>query len=376
MTNLNPALSQSHRIPELDGLRGIAVIMVLAWHFVGVMVNPAAGAWSFAAYNTLRLGRTGVDLFFVLSGFLITGIVLDRTRSMTHFLACFYARRSLRILPPYLALVGAFWLLIAMGMDNRGVNDQIPLWRHLTFTQNWWMAEHSTLGPEAMAATWYVAIEEQYYIVAPLILMTIPRSWLAPFMLLTAVSSALFRALIYAGPDTGISAYILTPSRLDGLAIGGLLAWMWRDAAGRAWLQAHAGALTQVTALALLGMVALGALMARDIAWHMFMWGHSYLALLSMLIIACTVLKTGSASLRHLRDARLRFIGTISYSLYLFHPCIFGAMILLLGRKPVINSLGDWMLVLGALVFSILVCATSLRLVEGPLTAFGRRLRY
>jgi peptidoglycan/LPS O-acetylase OafA/YrhL len=108
----------------------------------------------------------------------------------------------------------------------------------------------------------------------------------------------------------------------------------------------------------------------------MFMWGHTYLALLSAIVVACAMLKTGSVSLRHLRDARLRFIGSISYSLYLFHPCIFGAVILLLGRKPVVDSLDDWLMVLGALVISILVCAASLRLVEGPLIAFGRRFRY
>ena len=80
--------------------------MVLAWHFVGVMVDPGAAPWEFATYHALRLGRTGVDLFFVLSGFLITGIVLDRQRPARQFLLSFYLRRSLRVLPPYIALVG------------------------------------------------------------------------------------------------------------------------------------------------------------------------------------------------------------------------------------------------------------------------------
>ena len=118
--------------------------MVLAWHFVGVMVDPGAAPWEFATYHALRLGRTGVDLFFVLSGFLITGIVLDRQRPARQFLLSFYLRRSLRVLPPYIALVGIFWALVAAGMNNRGVNDQTPFCYHLTFTQNWWMATFIT----------------------------------------------------------------------------------------------------------------------------------------------------------------------------------------------------------------------------------------
>lgn len=350
--------------------------MVLAWHFVGVMIDPGAAPWEFATYHALRLGRTGVDLFFVLSGFLITGIVLDRQRPARQFLSSFYLRRSLRILPPYIALVGIFWVLVAAGMNNRGVNDQTPFWYHLTFTQNWWMATNWTFGPDALSVTWSVAIEEQYYLLAPLALLWMPRRWIPAFLVLTALSSALFRAWIYSGPETIISAYILTPSRLDGLAAGGLLAWLWRDPAAHAWIVARERGLAWLTMAGLVGMAGLAAMMARDLAWHMFTWGHAYLGVLATLVIACTLLHAGSAAMRPLRNAPLRFVGSISYSLYLFHPCIFGAAILLFGHKPVAGNWRDWLMVLGALAVSLAVCAASMALVEGRLINYGRRFGY
>lgn len=368
--------SRSKRVPELDGLRGVAVLMVLAWHVVGVMVDPGSGAWEFAIYHALRTGRTGVDLFFALSGFLITGIVLDHRRPASQFLLSFYLRRSLRILPAYLALVGIFWLLVAAGMNNRGVNDQTPIWYHLSFTQNWWMAAHGTFGPDAMSITWSVAIEEQYYVFAPLALLMLPHRWIPAILVLIAASSALFRAWIYSGPATILSAYILTPSRLDGLAVGGLVAWLWRQPAAHAWMVAHARGLVGVTVWGLVGIAGLGAMMVRDPAWHMFTWGHAYLAVLAALVIACVLLHTGSIGTRPLRNRALRFVGSISYSLYLFHPCAIGAAILLYGHKPVASEWRDWLVMLGALLVSVAVCTASMALIESRLMAYGRRFRY
>jgi len=366
----------TERVPELDGLRGVAVLMVLAWHVVGVMVDPAAGAWEFWVYHALRIGRTGVDLFFVLSGFLITGIVLDRQRPASQFLLSFYLRRSLRILPPYLALVGIFWLLVAAGMNNRGVNDQTPIWYHLSLTQNWWMAAHNTFGPDGMSITWSVAIEEQYYVFAPLALLLLPARWIPAVLVLTAASSALFRAWIYDGPATLFSAYVLTPSRLDGLSVGGLVAWLWRQPAGHAWAVAHARGLARMTVLGIVGIAGLAALMVRDPAWHMYIWGHAYLAGLAALIIVFVLVHTGNIGTRLLRNSALRFVGSISYSLYLFHPCIIGAAILLCGHKPVASDWRDWLVILGALLVSLVVCTASMALIEGRLMAYGRRFRY
>jgi peptidoglycan/LPS O-acetylase OafA/YrhL len=97
------------RLAELDGLRGIAIMLVLVWHFTGMLVDPGQGDIQYLTWRFLIFGRSGVDLFFVLSGFLIIGILVDNRDSSDYF-KTFYLRRALRILPPYLILVTGFWL--------------------------------------------------------------------------------------------------------------------------------------------------------------------------------------------------------------------------------------------------------------------------
>ena len=167
------------RILELDGLRGIAVSMVLLWHFLGAILAPDLGQWAQAIRQVLIFGRTGVDLFFVLSGFLIIGILVDRKRSISRF-STFYMRRLLRIVPPYLALLLVFWIPVAAGVRNTVFGDEIPLWSHLSFTQNWLMAQQNSYGPGGFSVTWSVAIEEQFYLIFPLVVAFVPLSSHSP----------------------------------------------------------------------------------------------------------------------------------------------------------------------------------------------------
>lgn len=153
------------RIPELDGVRGIAILLVLLWHFTGMLVDPSQGDVQYLAWRYLIFGRTGVDLFFVLSGFLIIGILVDN-RDSPNYLTTFYARRALRILPPYLILVGACWLLFKV-LNARAeayFGRELPLWSLLTFTQNWVMASTNSYGATLSGGTWSLAIEEQFYL--------------------------------------------------------------------------------------------------------------------------------------------------------------------------------------------------------------------
>jgi peptidoglycan/LPS O-acetylase OafA/YrhL len=159
------------RIEEFDGLRGLAVSMVLIWHFVGCMIDQSLGSWAKVVFDITIFGRTGVDLFFVLSGFLITGIVLDRSSDAKSFFQSFYIRRVLRIVPSYMVLVSVYWLIVAAGKNNYAFNTETPIMDHLTFTQNWWMSSNEKWGPAAISVTWSVAIEEQFYLFFPIILL-------------------------------------------------------------------------------------------------------------------------------------------------------------------------------------------------------------
>jgi len=140
-------MNWKRRIPELDGLRGIAILLVLYLHYF-VNGHGAAEQLGWLRYPVAmgRLGWSGVDLLFVLSGFLIGGILLEAKDSSRYF-QTFYIRRSFRILPLYFAVVSLFVVLKIL--FPRGVGDffgSVPLWSYATFTQNIWRSLFSENG--------------------------------------------------------------------------------------------------------------------------------------------------------------------------------------------------------------------------------------
>jgi peptidoglycan/LPS O-acetylase OafA/YrhL len=221
------------RIPELDGLRGIAILLVLIWHFTGMLADPGQGAIQYLAWRFAIFGRSGVDLFFVLSGFLIVGILIDNRDSPNYF-KTFYVRRMLRILPAYLILVTGFWLCVVTldGHLAYYFDRQLPLWSLLTFTQNWVMVSLNRLGSMSIGATWSLAIEEQFYLVAPALILWLPRRWLPKALIAIGATSIVARsACFYFYPENFTAPYVGTIFRLDGLCAGGLIAIAYRDKA-------------------------------------------------------------------------------------------------------------------------------------------------
>src|SRR5450432_1432838 len=186
------------RIPELDGLRGIAILLVLVWHFTGMLVDPEQGVVQNAAWRYLIFGQSGVDLFFVLSGFLIIGILIDNRESPTYF-KTFYIRRALRILPPYLILVAGFWLCVELAGHRLAhyFDWQLPLWSLLTFTQNWVMASINDFGSPLIGGTWSLAIEEQFYVFAPALMLVLPKRLLPKAIIAIGIASIVARSFYF-----------------------------------------------------------------------------------------------------------------------------------------------------------------------------------
>src|SRR5215475_5135109 len=157
------------RIQALDGLRGIAVLLVLVRHSVAGIETPSP-FWS-SVIKPLRLTWSGVDLFFVISGFLIGGILLDARNSSRYF-QTFYLRRTFRILPIYylfLAFYFARHLPIRFMAGTFGDTSPLPIpfFSFVTFTHNFWMASYGWFGAWGIAPTWSLAIEEQFYLTIP-----------------------------------------------------------------------------------------------------------------------------------------------------------------------------------------------------------------
>jgi peptidoglycan/LPS O-acetylase OafA/YrhL len=214
------------RIPELDGIRGMAIAMVIVWHYFSApsIANgfPAGSALAYLQ-AACRLSWSGVDLFFVLSGFLIGGILLDSRESPNYF-RTFYTRRFFRIVPIYAAMLVLTHPLM-QPLDRHQVGRW---WICPLFLQNFWMAAKNDWG--LWAVTWSLAVEEQFYLTLPLIIRKVnlqTHVWLISAAIAT---SPVLRSLIFIfAPHHLLAAFVLMPCRADALLLGVLGAVLVRD---------------------------------------------------------------------------------------------------------------------------------------------------
>lgn len=252
-----PSIHQPQKhLGGLDGLRGIAILCVLAFHgAVYIESGEGVDRW---LMEVLKAGWLGVDLFFVLSGFLITGILLD-TRDTDRFYSIFFARRFLRIAPLYfLVLAVIFGILpIVWSFDSPEVDflrrNQGWFWAYLP---NWGFVYHRHAFGNAdwlwMDHFWSLAVEEQFYLFWPFVVRRFSSKSLISFCLFVAFASLVLRILL---SQQGLSAgalYFPTPCRLDGLALGSIVAVIVRMPIDRAVVTRNFGYLGIVATLSIL----------------------------------------------------------------------------------------------------------------------------
>jgi peptidoglycan/LPS O-acetylase OafA/YrhL len=300
-------------IRELDGLRGIAILLVILHHYW-----PETGRW--AAYQRLpHLGWIGVDLFFVISGLLIAGILLD-TKNAAGFFSSFYARRALRIFPLYyLLLLVAFLLIPALQGGSWATSEFVrqsgsPIW-YLLYQGN---LREAIVGHEpayVLAPLWSLAIEEQFYLLFPLLVFTIPRTALRRMLFGLIIFAPLFRiatALIW--PLNERIQYLATPSRIDILAAGCLLALGLRDG----WLRPSPHVLKRaiLCALPVLGVVfALNGFNRTTMFGRTI--GYSLIGAFFTLLVLWAVTSRETPGTAWLRWTPLRALGKVCYGVYL-----------------------------------------------------------
>jgi peptidoglycan/LPS O-acetylase OafA/YrhL len=373
-----PVINSATRIPALDGLRGIAILLVLLCHSVVESGQPA-GMFLTNLRFAGRLTWSGVDLFFVLSGFLIGGILLDAKESPRYY-KTFYARRAYRILPLYLVLLALFSLRYIPGHGRAGAvtgfaASAIPWASYVTFTQNIWMAWRRTLGAPSMSATWSLAVEEQFYLTVPFVIRKIGRTRLA-FVLLSLVAAApILRTLLNALVDHGnVVCFVLMPCRADALSLGVLCALLVRNARCWRFLLAHRRALCWLTGFFALGLIPL-TYWDQRLTTQIVTFGFSWLALFytGCLLIAIT---GASATIQRILCNRILMrLGVLAYCTYLLHnpamemSCRLLALVNLSQSAQSICGLIGVGLALG-------VASLSWRFFEKPLLRRGHEYKY
>jgi peptidoglycan/LPS O-acetylase OafA/YrhL len=371
-TNSN---SLPRHIPALDGVRGLAIGLVLLAHCLHLPLYGAVkpGNWQQYAYQWTNLAWSGVELFFVLSGFLITKVLLENQDS-PGFFRTFYARRACRILPLYFAVVvvafagmhylphNAFWAQMFGG--------QFPWQSYATLTQNYAMGVSNKYGGDALAVTWSLAVEEQFYLVLPLVIRFFPRKYL-PWLLAGGIPWAyLARMHFYL---RGMSSYVYAPCQADALLLGCLLAWACHQPAAYAWLQKQGGGLNLLLLLLTAGLLFINRMpeffgVPVIETWLAFFYGA---------LVLLVVTQSPHPITRLLSGHWIGYLGTISYGVYLLH---FGIQNLfywvVCGSAAAVKTGPDLIYPMVIIGLSVAVASASWFLYERHWVKLGHRMKF
>jgi peptidoglycan/LPS O-acetylase OafA/YrhL len=370
-------------IPALDAVRGLAILLVLLFHFssYGHGLPPASMLADRVFHVLTRACWVGVDLFFVLSGFLITGILHD-SKSGARYFRNFYARRALRIFPLYYGTLLAFFVVLPrMFPDSEriGAFQSNAFW-HWTYLSNIRVAQAGWPPFDALGHFWSLAVEEQFYLVWPAVVLLFGRCRLIQICLWCVCGALVIRSgLVLVGSQP--AAYVLTPARMDALAVGSVLALAARGPAGLAGLARWASPAAALSGSLLIALF----IWRRGLAAHdplVATIGHTLLACFfgAVLVLALTspphrlIGKVFSSGL-------LCFFGRYSYALYVFHhPILFlNAGLWPLGLVPTLFGsllLKKLTYIVSATVVSVVLAFTSWHLYEKHFLQLKRLFPY
>lgn len=337
---------------EIDGLRAIAAACVLYSH----MITPEP-----------HFAGAGVRLFFCISGYLITHILLSAREAADHtgpVLRAFYARRVLRIWPAYFAI-----LLVALLLDADDVRDTAG-W-HLTFTTNFWLAASGVWTPDITGHLWTLAVEEQFYLLWPIAILLAPRWALGWIMAALPILCGLYIANLSGAQQVQEPGpMVLLPAQLDVLGSGALLAFVER----RGWLSRW-----WIVPVCIVGLVMSPLTIGRDWPWPLITAVQQTAGLQLALPLSATTFVALVLFARHsprwlarplLGNRLLVWLGRRSYGIYLYHIYLLYAFIWLTGRGsgwPTFVAVGGG---------SVALAALSWRYLERPLLRLKRRVPY
>lgn len=360
-------LNQRQHIPALDGVRGLAILLVLAFHSRSVF---ELSQLPFLLYRLLDLSWCGVDLFLLLSGFLITGILLDSRQSAGYF-RVFYLRRALRIFPLYFAYLFLILVIARQAIWHlRGADwwSSTDVTSYLTYLSNW--TSNHGIGEPYLSHLWSLAIEEQFYFVWPLIVWICPPKylgWICATLAVLALGCRVYLGL--RGEDIEVM-YRLTICRMDALALGALVAVGSRHF--RPQLDRWVPPILSATVLGFVNVL----------LWmHSSYWNDPLLRTVGVslldVIFACLVfrlarMETGACAALF-SSGILRSCGKYSYAIYLLHAVTFGPTAAWAHTLPLI---GKYLYIPLFTAITYGLAWISWRLLEQPFLRLKRHFPY
>lgn len=337
-----------------DGLRALAALSVILFH----LDTPG-----------FALGWSGVPLFFVISGFLITGILLDlraaSAPSIGGYLRTFYIRRTLRIFPLYYAYLGIACVLAL------AAHSVIPdLWSYVIYLQNYTLGASKFEHPWVLGHTWSLAVEEQFYLVWPLVVWWAGRRYLPAVIVATIAISIITRIAITHYTGNPFLQFTTLLSCADGLVMGAALSLAHREGT----LKARAVPFFLVSA----SLLALSLwIVGYENLWTPLRWATGWLgdylfSILCLFFTAVLALLVRSQALQQaLEWPPLRALGKISYGLYLYHGLILIVIDRLIGYHTAPHTVSLWLLrAVTVLTGTIAISWLSFRYFENPLLRY------
>jgi peptidoglycan/LPS O-acetylase OafA/YrhL len=370
-TETPPRLSGTAHVPELDGIRGVAIALVMALHF---LCTPLEGPQNLAERAVVRItgyGVWGVDLFFVLSGYLITGILAD-SKGALHYFRTFYMRRTLRIFPLYYGvllvaavLVPSSLLAIYAPKVLQMRAAQAWFWPYLT---NVYLTKTGSFSIPYFSHFWTLAIEEHFYLAWPFVVGLTRRETAMRVCIGLGVLALASRIALHLGGQA-FAAQVLTPCRLDTLTIG---AWFALAARGPGGIDALAARTRAWIAPLALGVIALSAVHVARLRIDPIVEPVrlSTLSVFFGAFILMSAWRGGPVLLRALlRQRWLRMLGRYSYGLYVYHGIVAYALCYDGLLVPIQAALGSRLggVIVGAVIgsaLSIILAVLSYELYE------------
>lgn len=360
MKLLNIEYSSDKHIPALDCIRGLAVLLIMLFH-----------CFDFAVF---KFGWMGVDLFFVLSGFLITGILLD-SKSSPNYYRNFIVRRILRIFPLYYFILLFCLILIPLispqlfgpGYEYY-IKHQSWFWLYM---QNWLYSKTGFPDNQTLVHLWSLAVEEQFYIFWPLVIRLFNTKKLLAVCLIIVAFSLIFR--FYIGAELGFVhpfKYMATFSRMDALTTGAIIAILIRKRPD--WLEKY------IMPVFIISLVIVGAaiLYLKAILFVRLTPIYTFIDILFGCLLIFMLNKEKFLILRPLYGSVFSFFGKYSYGLYVYHFILYHVFEynVLPGFITVFKNNGVALLINGIIVFliSIPVSMLSYKYLEKPFLKLKR----